>query len=289
MTAHVDDENEHDDLALSHSVEELALSQATSHTLEPSESPASTRVDSTDPPTSIAQRPSVLSLPGELDIEGFTVASPSFLAREGWMRRSASSSEDVDGSNAFFGDSSAVRDDEHDRDESDPSTSVGSVYNELLSSSSTNPLKLLRRQVQTDDGGAVLGHAVDGASPDATDMSSGTAQSVFANSDDDDGTRFNSDETDDDNDEYDGRLSPPVVAPLGDAVGDAATSAAAASWGAYYNSSDKSDADGTLIGGDDAHPSVSGSPLSEELSLVYDAELNCWFDPVTHQYYELNV
>eukprot|EP00041_Stephanoeca_diplocostata_P026514 m.716165 g.716165 ORF g.716165 m.716165 type:complete len:764 (+) comp22983_c0_seq2:381-2672(+) len=36
---------------------------------------------------------------------------------------------------------------------------------------------------------------------------------------------------------------------------------------------------------------LSGSPpateAQDELNLMYDAELNCWFDPVTHKYYEL--
>jgi hypothetical protein len=301
-----------------HSVEELALSLASSgqSTADGSGGQTPLAVDPNNSSDEPHKRSSNVSLPGELDIEGFTVASPSFLAREGWMCRSVGDSLEFDyaalgssggggGGRVFFGGSSAndvAQGDSRQLMSGDP------VDDEQLLSSDTSPLKLLRRQGdvrEASDGGHGAGGPDDRLSPPTP---SSTAQSVFASaSTHDDGgggdgrgsgggpmAHMNSDDTDDD--ELDGRLSPPVLSPTFEAVGASATAPLSSlSWnyGVVDGGRDDDDFDGAAAvngaGNAQGAASASDDDEEEELSLVYDAELNCWFDPVTHQYYELNV
>lgn len=193
-----------------------------------------------------------------LNMDGFTVASPSFLANEGWLLNDSDSdvprggAEEDDSGDGFSGLNPA-----------------GSV--EISTASEKNPLKLLRRPIHgADDGGTPTDVAQ--SVPDSATQLDGLEDTYVSDAHDSDS-----------GDDSDGRHSPPVVAPL-----DERAPPTNSVGGTFGGGTDPDrDVDDPQLAYDDEM--LSPQPrLSGELSLIYDAELNCWFDPVSHQYYVLS-
>jgi hypothetical protein len=196
-----------------------------------------------------------------LDMDGFTVASPSFLANEGWLFHDSDSDIPRGGAEDSTGDSSDdVAGQSAGRSIEMPSGSPAS---------DKSPLKYLRRAAPTPNDGSG-GNGADGTlDPDSLTDSIGTGGDPSPL------------EYADSTDEEDGRLSPPVETPLNeDADCDPETD------GTAVVVDELGGGDGRIAYDDEM---LSPQPrMSGELSLIYDAELNCWFDPVTHQYYVLS-